>query len=113
MSLRWRRRAGVGGEEPDNQLEGREEGEGERGEGDKQHDERHVKRAVAFWGDVAVHRAVLLGVWAAVRWTMRSRAAAFGGTLLCVGRCCRGRGGRARHGGGGSGEKVVGRTTRG
>jgi hypothetical protein len=54
LSWRWRRCAGVGEEGPDNRLEGREEGEGGRGEGDAQHDERHVKGAVAFWGDVAV-----------------------------------------------------------
>ncbi len=34
---------------------------GGRGEGDAQHDKQHVEGAVAFWGDVAVHRAVLLG----------------------------------------------------
>ncbi len=66
LSRHWCRRAGVGGKEPDNQLEEREEGEGERGEGDTQHGERHVKRAVAFWGDVEVHRAALLGAWAAM-----------------------------------------------
>jgi hypothetical protein len=39
---------------------GGERGAG-RGEGDAQHDEQHVEGAVAFWGDVAVHRVVLLG----------------------------------------------------
>jgi hypothetical protein len=38
LSQRWRRRAGVGGEGPDNQLEGRKEGGGGRGEGNVQHD---------------------------------------------------------------------------
>ncbi len=40
VALSWRlcRRAGVKGEGPDNQLEGREEGGGVRGEGDTQHD---------------------------------------------------------------------------
>ncbi len=101
MSRRWRRRAGVGGERPDNQLEGWEEGGGGRGEGDAQHDEQLVEVAVAFfWGRGGASGGEV-GGWAAVRRTTRSRAAAFGGTLWCVGRCCRGRGGRARHGGGG------------
>ncbi len=64
MSQHWRRCTSVRGEGPDNLFEGREEGEGERGEGDVQHDERHVEGAVAFWRDVVVHRAVLLGGWA-------------------------------------------------
>jgi hypothetical protein len=37
----------------------------------------------------------------AVQWMMRLQAAAFGGTLHCVGWCCWGRGSRVRHGGGG------------
>ncbi len=52
----------------------------------------------------------VVGGWAAVQWTTCLQTAAFGGTLWCVGRCCRGRGSRARHSGGGRGEKVV-RTT--
>ncbi len=78
-----------------------------------QHDEQHNKGAVAFWGDAAVQRAVLLG-----------------GGRPCDGRRARGQrysGGRCgasggvaggeaavqrtRHGGGGRGEKMVQKTT--
>ncbi len=78
------------------------------------HDEQYNKGAVAFWGDVVVHRAVLLG-----------------GGRLCngqrahgqwhLGGCCGVSGGvvggeaamrRTRHGGGDRGEKLVRWTTR-
>jgi hypothetical protein len=98
------------GEGPANQLEGREERKG-RGEREMHSMTQHIKGAVAFWGDLAVHWVVLLGGWAAVQWTMRTRAAAFGGTLRCIGQCCRGRDGCARHIGGGWGEKVMRRAT--
>ncbi len=44
-----------------------------RGEGYTQHDKQHIECAVEFWGDMAVHRAVLLG-----------------GGWLCDGQCARG-----------------------
>jgi hypothetical protein len=63
----------------------RGKGKGERGECDAQHGKRHVKRAVAFWGDVAVHRALLLGGWAACNGQCACRQRHLGGRCSALG----------------------------
>jgi hypothetical protein len=64
------------------------EGGGGRVEGHAQHDKQHVKEAVAFWGDVAVHWVVLLkgrhpcdGQRACRQWHLGGRCGALGGVI--------------------------------
>jgi hypothetical protein len=110
LSRCWHRCAGVQGEGADNQLEGREEGGRKRATCSMT---SSTLRGMWHFGGRGGASGGVVGGWAAVQRTMCLQAAAFGGMLRCAGRCCRGRGGRARHCGGGRGERVVQRTTRG
>jgi hypothetical protein len=94
LSRRWRRRAGAGGEGPNNQLKG-------RGEGDTL---AAHQGGYGILGRSGSASGGVVGGWTVMGRMTRSRAAAFGGMLRCIGRCCRGRGGHARQGRG-SGER--------